>query len=910
MSRTFRSILLASVAVSFLPMASYAQSAPDGQAAGEETALEEIIVTGTRRADRTVADSPVPVDVLGAEALSNQGTTELNRALNTLVPSFNFPQPSITDGTDVIRPATLRGLAPDQTLVLVNGKRRHVTSLLNINGSVGRGSAAVDMNLIPTAAIKRIEVLRDGAAAQYGSDAIAGVINVVLKDASDGGSATASFSQYRTRLSGVPQITGVARDASGNPILTPDSPTASANHIFRLESNGEERKVNDGETWTLATNIGLPLGANGFFNFTAEYRDRNPTNRTGADPRRQYVALTGGAPDPREFTFDRYSHRYGDAATEDFNFFVNAGIELNEMVELYAFGSYGKRDGNSAGFYRRANDARNRNWSAIPANLQPVNGVAPVGATTAVINALPFTPFYADGFLPNIDTDLEDYSFAVGAKGEVASWNYDLSFVYGRNAFDFGVSNSFNTSLGATSPTTFDSGGLRFRQYAINADVQRTFEQVGFLDSLSVAFGLEYRNENYGIRQGDAASRANGPFSIPPYGAAGGAQVFGGFAVAVDEGRNNWSAYVDLDADVTDRWSIAVAGRYEDYSDFGSDWNGKLATRFEVSEQISLRGAVSTGFRAPSLHQQFFTSIATNNIGGVLVEAGTFGVDNPISRALGSVPLEPETSFSFSGGLVLQPMDNWKITADYYNIKINDRIVVTENLGASGSSPAAVNAAIGTFLRNQGINASAVRFFVNGLDSRTQGVDIISTYRLDLNEAGMLSLTAAYNYNKTTLSNIISTLGPLAQFPGVVLFGRQESLRLEQGQPRTKLVLSGDYDWNGLGISLKSTRYGEVFAPGVDAPPIPGGLGRNDIVLEPKWVTDLEVRYTLFDIVTLAVGANNLFDVYPTSLPTGVAPANVGGGNYSVNNYFLPYSSFSPFGFNGRQVYGRVSVKW
>jgi iron complex outermembrane recepter protein len=879
------SVALSALAPTLFAPTAYAQSAP-AQASAEpaDDALGQIIVTGTRRADRTIADSPVPIDIIGAGTLANQGAVELNRALNALVPSFNFPQPSITDGTDVIRPATLRGLAPDQTLVLVNGKRRHTTALLNINGSVGRGSAAVDLNLIPTAAIGRIEVLRDGAAAQYGSDAIAGVINIVLKNAREGGSVSASFSQYVTTVDGVREITGIQRDAAGNPIVV-----EPGNQIFATNL-GEERKPRDGETLTLSANFGLPLGPEGFINLTAEYRDRNDTNRAGFDPRRQFP-LINGASDPREFTFNRLTHRFGDAATTDYSFFLNAGLALNAFMEVYTFASYNKRDGESAGFFRRPNDARNRNFSVL-------NPALPVASQ-------PFTPFFPEGFLPLIVTDLEDYSAAVGIKGEVAKWNYDISFSIGNNTFDFGVENSFNTSLGAASPTSFDAGGLNYQQFSLNADVQRTYEDVGFIQSLSVAAGVEFRQEDYRIRVGDLPSRTNGPFAAR--GAAGGSQVFSGFNTPISEDRRNISAYIDLDADITERFNIAVAGRFEDFSDFGSDVNGKVSARFEVVEGFALRGAVSTGFRAPSLQQQFFTSIATNNIGGVLVDAGTFAVNNPIAQALGSQPLDAETSVSFSGGFVFNAIPRFNLTVDYYNIKIKDRIVVTENLGASGASPASVNAQIGAFLAAQGINASAIRFFVNGLDSRTQGVDVVATYRLDLGGAGNLNLTAAYNYNKTELSNIISTLGPLAQFPGVVLFGRQEALRLEQGQPRSKIVLSADYSVEGLGVSLKTTRFGRVLAPGVPLPITPDVLGRDDVVLEGKFITDLEIRYTLFDRLTLAVGANNLFDVYPTGLPTGAAPAALGGGQFNVNNFFIPFSAFSPFGFNGRQLYARAN---
>lgn len=827
------------------------------------TGGDVVVVTGTRRQGRTVADSPAPIDIIGQEALTNQGFTETNKALNLLVPSFNFPQPSITDGTDAIRPATLRGLAPDQTLVLVNGKRRHTTSLLNINGSVGRGSAAVDLNLIPSLAIDRVEVLRDGAASQYGSDAIAGVINVQLKKANEGITAAVTYGQYITELDGVPRATGVATDAGGLPIVTPDG-------VLQLNTDGE-RKARDGETLTLAANIGLPLFEEGYINITGEYRDRNRTDRAGYDPRRQYPTIG----DPRELTFDRLSHRYGDADTEDYSVFVNAGAPVGADTEFYFFGSVNERDGESAGFYRRANDSRNRDFTNEP--LPP----APLG---------PFVGFYDDGFLPLIVTDTSDISAGAGLKGVISGWNWDLSGVYGRNKLDYTVTNSFNTSFGQLSQTEFDSGGLSFSQSTINLDLQREVPVSFLADTLSVAFGGEYRRENFGIRAGDVQSFAAGPFAVP-FGAPAGAQVFPGFRPEneVDADRDSFAVYAELETKITPQWTVQIAGRYEDYSDFGSTLNGKFATRYELTDAIALRGAISSGFRAPSLHQQFFATNSTNNIGGTLVEVGTFPVDSAVAQALGSRPLQPEQSLNLSGGVTLKLLDGLSVTADYYRITIDDRIVITENLQG---------AAIVSLLQAAGFNnITSARFFINGLDTKTQGVDVIATYNLDLGELGAVDLTGGFNWNKTEITREVATLGPLAQIPGLDLFGRVESLRLERGQPRTKTNLSATWSKDILGVTLRSTRFGEVLSPATN--PV------DDVLLSSKWVTDIEGRVQATDNVTLAIGANNVLDVYPDVNPTGVRPT---GGNFSANNYFLPYSSFSPFGFNGRFVYARAVV--
>jgi iron complex outermembrane recepter protein len=830
----------------------------DEQIEQQAASGQVIIVTGTRRTDRTLAESPVPIDVIAGDALVTSGATEVNRILNQLVPSFNFPQPSITDGTDVLRPATLRGLSPDQTLVLVNGKRRHTSALLNMNGSVGRGSAAVDLNTIPPLAIERIEVLRDGASSQYGSDALAGVINVQLRR-QPGGRAQVTYGRYDTTLRGVAEVSGVQRAANGEPVVLFGT---GANEVFALTETGRDRRAKDGDTTTLAIHYGVGFAGTGYLNLTGEMRDRSPTNRSGYDPRRQYP-LVGGRSDPREFGFNRINHRYGDAATEDYNLFANAGIEFSPGIELYAFGSYGSRKGESAGFYRRAIDPRNRNFSA--------------SATT-------FVPFYPDGFLPLITSDIKDMSAALGLRGEAAGWNWDISHVYGSNRFDFGVANSFNTSFGANSQTRFDAGGLRFGQHVTNLDIQRNLE-VGFLHELSLAVGAEHRRENFKIVAGELQSYAAGPFAAAPFNAPAGAQVFPGFRPAneVDASRNSWAGYAELDADITRYLTVQLAGRYEHFSDFGDTLNGKVAARLAPVEWFSLRGSVSTGFRAPSLHQQFYATTATNNIAGVgLVEIGTFPVASPVARALGARDLEPEKSVNLGVGATISPLRGLSLTADYYKVSIDNRIVVTENLQG---------AAVVALLQQAGFNnITSARFFINGIDTETEGLDIVGTYRLPNIGMGSIALTAGYNRNETKITDraVLPTL------PGLTLFGRLESLRIEQGQPRDKINVGLDWDYDLLGFTLRSNRYGTVLAPAATAV--------DDVTLEPRWITDAEVRLSFHPAFQLAVGANNLFDQYPTRLPPGPGAR--------VNNYFLPYSSFSPFGFNGRFVYFRVSSQF
>lgn len=488
MQSTIRLSLLASLSSLALTAPALAQEG----AADESVDQPTIIVTGTRSASRTVQDSPVPVDVLSGAAITEGGQVETNKILNKLVPSFNFPQPAIADGSDALRPATLRGLGPDQTLVLVNGKRRHVSALLNINGTVGRGSAAVDMNAIPALAIDRIEVLRDGASSQYGSDAIAGVINIRLKKASEGGRASISYGKYNTTIDNVANVTGLVT-ANGAPVLD-----ATDGRYFQATTDGE-RKAHDGQSYSVATNIGLPFfgSSGGYLNFTAEYRHRGSTNRQGYDLRPNYIRPTSTTWDPRELTFDRLEFRFGDPKADDFILFANAAVPVSEDLELYAFGSFDQRDSVSAANYRQQNAAANRDFSVLAPNTTPSNA-----------NFVGLTP---DGFLPFITSDLTDRAATVGLRTRSGLWNVDGSLGYGANSFDYRVENSLNTSFGPQSQRSFDAGGLGYRQWLANMDVSREFE-MGFAKPLTFAFGAEYRNEQFKIRPGEPQSYAIGPY--------------------------------------------------------------------------------------------------------------------------------------------------------------------------------------------------------------------------------------------------------------------------------------------------------------------------------------------------------------------------------------------------------------
>jgi iron complex outermembrane recepter protein len=917
-----RAALLATLSTFAIVAPAAAQNAPT-QPTNEQT----IVITGSRAANRTVTNSPVPVDVIGADQIKNTGQTETNKILNQLVPSFNFPQPSIADGSDAVRPASLRGLGPDQTLVLVNGKRRHVSALLNINGTIGRGSAAVDLNLIPGIAINRVEVLRDGAAAQYGSDAIAGVINIQLKNANHGGAASATWGEYMTSVDDVLKAASLQTNAAGQPILDPTD-----TRYFLANYDGQ-RKVQDGGQVTAGVNVGVPIGRSGFVNLSGEYHLRQDVNRAGYDLRPNFtlgVTSTTTVFDPRELGFDRLEFRFGDPRSHDYNLVLNSGFDITPDWQLYAFATYGHRNALSAANWRQYNNTSvNRDWSVLAPNQAPTNAN--------------FVPLTSMGFLPFIDTHLRDYAGTIGVRGNVGGWHTDLSVGRGKNKFDYQVHNSLNTSFGPQSQHDFDAGGLRYAQNIANLDVSRDYN-VGFAKPLTVAAGAEYRHEQFQERPGDQQSWAIGPLfraaisnttaanctaqqgvfntttnvcSFPGRAAPAGAQGFPGIpdVSRTNAKRHSYAAYAEIDTDPIQGLTTTIAGRYEHFSDFGSTWNGKIAARYEFIPGYAIRGAISNGFRAPSLHQQFFTTTSTNFIGGVPVDIATLAVNAPAAVALGAQPLKPEKSVNLSVGATANPLRGLTFTADYYHIKIKDRIVLTETLGTGGTgNTATVQAAVTAKLAQLGFpQVAAARFFINGLDTTTQGLDVVAAYRFNLRDFGRWNLTAAYNHNKTKIDKRLNAVGPLSQIPGIVLFGRVEGIRFTDGQPHDKVVLSADGDIGKFGVTARTTRYGKVISPGaatpISDPTSLTALGPDDILLGAKWITDLEVRLHSGP-VEFAIGSNNIFDVYPDRSPFGPRPASAGGGFYPANQIYIPYSIFSPFGFDGRFVYGRATINF
>ena len=761
----------------------------------ETAVLDSVIVTGTRVADRTVAESTAPIDILTVEALTATGTPELATALSRALPSLNFPRPAINDGTDTVRPAQIRGLSPDHVLVLVNGKRYHTGSLVNVNGSQGRSSSPVDLNTIPISAIERVEVLRDGASAQYGSDAIAGVINIVLKGSRSGGSVNARYGQY---------------------------------------------SAGDGETAQLGADAGFAIGEQGFLHLSAQVGDQEQTDRA-----RPFI----GTPTPTSAPLGVVVQRQGDPAVDYGSFTFNGEIAFNDAFSIYGTGIYTQRDALSNGFFRPAGDARN-----IPS-------------------------IYPNGFLPQINNVSTDKHLGFGVRGTAANGTQiDVSYTYGSNELTFDILNTLNRSLGPTSPTQFYAGSLSVEQDVFNVDLCNQLDW-GLAYPVTLSYGVEWRQDSFTQGRGEPLSYALGTFASLP-----GSQVFPGFKPS-DGGsfdRQNVSIYAGLEGDVTERLSLGLAARYEDYTDFGTTSNWKLSSRYEFSDAVALRATVSTGFRAPSLQQQYFQSTATNFIGGVPFDIVTFRVNNPAAVALGAEPLRPEESTNFSVGLVLQPVEGLYVTLDAYQIDVEDRITLSENLTST---------AVRNYLNANGFpGVGGGRYFTNAIDTTTRGVDVVGTYAWQL-EGSTLDLTLGYNYNKTEIDRVAANPPALTLIdPAAVRFGRVELGRFEVGAPRDKLLAAGVWKVGAFEFSAAATRYGEISV--LNATPA------RDQTFGSEWTVDLSATYVL-DQWRFTLGGDNVFDTYPDE----VIFANSTSGQ-------LPYSGSAPFGFNGAFLYANASYRW
>lgn len=836
----------------------------------QDDAIEEIVTIGSRVRNRTQTETPVAVDVFDAEVLERTGFTETGRLLQQLAPSFNFGTNNTSDGSDSARPATLRGLGPDQVLVLVNGKRHVGQAWLNIGGSLGRGSTGVDINSIPVAAIKRIEVLRDGASSQYGSDAMAGVINIVLKDSDEDGAVSA---------------------------------------VWGSTFEG------DGDTYTVAVNKGFSIAEDGFFNVTLEARDRDPTNRAGVSNRS--FAFQGATPTAGARIF-----RLGDAEEESLALMFNGALPIGSaQTELYFFGKYMERDGQSTGFYRHPHD----HDRAVP-------------------------QVFPDGFLPLQNTDIEDRLLAAGIRGDLASeWTYDASVTYGANEFEFGAENTINASIaaefltnnpGATNaeiganagPTSGKSGSLDIDQLVFNIDFAGELNALG--GPLYLAVGGEVRTENYEIGQGDLASYScglqdaqiafdsvNTQQGLPngPETANCGFQGFPGYSPAseTDIDRTSFAIYVDAEKNLTDAWLLGAALRYEDYEDVGERLTGKIVTRVEVNDGFALRAAVSTGFRAASLPQQGFTSVVTQAGAGGLTQSLIANLSDPFTQALGISSLDFETSQNFSAGFVWQPVDNVSVTVDAYQIDIDDRVTLSASVQSGDLSAAGLDTAAAS-LTSRGLGQGAV--FFNALDTSTRGVDAVLVHDGSLLD-GELRSSFSWSYVETDIDRVNT---PAGIDPGL-FFDRESRAIVEDVQPNSRGMLSFDWQRGDLGAVFRANYFGEtstifftaetIFGCPPDTacgPVTPFGIDPTSRVDVSSAVTiDFELSYNVTENLSLALGANNLFDEMPDKLPDNAVIRWIsdGGGfggppNASFGNFDFPIRGV-PYGLNGGFYYLR-----
>jgi iron complex outermembrane recepter protein len=801
---------------------------------------EKIIIIGARaavsvgaRTPRSVTRSPVPIDVITSEQIQEAGGIETNQVLRTVAPSYNASHQMIADGTDHVIPASLRGLGPDQTLVLLNGKRRHSSALVNVNGTFGRGTVGVDLNAIPTAAIEWIEVLRDGAAANYGSDAIAGVINLELKEAPGVVEANA--------------LSGITAEGDGFQLLT-------------------------------GLSYGIPVGTRGVVNLTAEFVQRNRTDRSGPYTNTFYADSDGDG-DPADddpqlaadgLTREDISIDLGQSQASVAMLFYNARIPFGES-ETYSVGGLTYRDSQATGFYRRPNQ---------PGRVVP--------------------SIYEVGFLPEIHPTIIDWSVGAGLRTDRESegFRWDLSLNHGGNWFDFQVENSNNASLGEESPTEFDAGGFLFHQSSLNADMVLPI-RADPLKRLALNSGAEYRLENYRIRPGEEDSWSfggeliDGDSTMPK---EAGSQVFPGFQPGnrVDEFRNSVAGYLGIETEFNDRFMVDMAGRFENYQDFGSTINGKIAGRLAIVDQLALRGAASTGFRAPSLHQTHFNSTSTQFVSGASglepIQVVTAKNDGAIAAEFAVPPLEEETSVNASAGFTFTPVDNFSITADGYFIDIDNRIVLTSQF-SEGSVPGT-----GAILQELEGNVSAAQFFSNAVDTRTLGADLVLDFWNDIG-TGRFGLTGAANLTRTRVLKVNVPQSVADKFGEgsedavrEAYFNREEENRLEDALPRERALVQGRYNQGPITGLLRANYWGEV----VYRHPT---MREADERFGAKVTLDADFAYQLPAGFKLAIGANNLLNTFPDQQQS---PVNISDGQFVYSR------RVTQFGVNGGFYYLRL----
>jgi len=820
------------------------------------------VVVGSRARHTAAEQLAVPVDVFTSEDMSKQGVVETGQILQSLAPSVNFPHQSVTDATDIVRPFTLRGLSPDHTLVLVNGWRRHQTALVNTFAyGTGAGSSGVDLNAIPSSAIDRIDVLRDGASAQYGSDAIAGVVNMVLKEGQFTPFINTNVGRYHTS----------------------DYP-------------------DDGTTVNLNGGWGINVGR-GSLGLFGEFLDRQPTNRAWADIYEDAGtgvadSIVNGRVIVKRNAVPQPNHHWGDGLEKDVMTMANFRLPLNDRgtTEFYTFGGYSFRKGTGNGYRRCAVDCASlggRNWTQI----------------------------YPFGYLPEFAPNVTDYSAAGGIRTATAGWSIDLGASYGYNKFDYNVRHTLNVSLGpcldpanpcALGPdsipatgdeiankTAFFAGRLQRNELTVGVNAAKTVT-IGLPEAVNVAVGAAFRREGYQVTRGELASYVDGNYPAPgggdarPY-----SQVFPGFR-PVDESdthRTNVGAYLDLETNLNPKFLTNVAARFENYSDFGSLVTGKVAFRFQPSPRVLVRAAGSTGFRAPGLAQSHFSHVSTNVIGGVPTDVLTAPVDAPAARVFGSKPLREETSVNLSGGLAFSPNDNVTLTLDVFQIRIDHRILLSATFDDSVTQ--AILAANGF------ANISGIQYFTNGIDTRTRGIDLTATLRMPVG-LGTLDWSGAVNYTRNRILRTDPLPAVLANSGASTETGIIDSVTyigITEERPDWRGTLTGEYSLGRVHALVRGSYYGKFSS----AQPGYCDLCRDSY--GAKALFDAEVGYRLASI-DLSLGVRNLFDTYPDqpsslTIVDGVNTAKDYNNNFGV----FPWAAASPFGYNGRYLYARAEMR-
>jgi len=771
--------------------------------------LDEVVIVGSRSPKRTATDTPVPVDIINVKDLANKtGNVEISQILQYAAPSFNATKQSGSDGADHIVPASLRGLGPDQTLVLINGKRRHQSSLVNIFGTRGRGNSGTDLNAIPSSAIKRIEVLRDGASAQYGSDAIAGVINIVLNDNTDGITGGITYGAYSTAVGG---------DYRQQFIDTQDGWDPSMSNIDGKNRLDGKDKSFDGVTTKLDLNYGVKMGEDGYINFTTELLSKEKTLRPGFSWRKGY----------------------GSAAIDGFSFMVNSMIPVSDNTEVYAFGGRTYRNTNANAFTRGSfADGDNRAVASL----------------------------YPNGFTPQITSNITDVSVSAGVKHTMANgWNVDFNNTYGKNNFHYFIKNTNNASMGNASPTDFDAGGHSLSQNTTGVDFTKFYEDIA--SGVNFAFGMEYRTENFEIFAGEEASYSlydiNGlaisnpelqDVAVDSNGdeLPGGSQGFPGYSPdnVVDRGRSNIGVYADLEYNTSDKFLVAAAVRYEDYSDFGNTFNFKLASRLKANDKLSFRGSISTGFRAPSLAQIYYNLIFTNIVGGKSVPSLLSANNSTVTKAFGIGALKEEKAFNSSIGFTYST-GGFTATIDAYSISVKDRIVLTDNFDASGL----------------GLGVDAAQFFANGVDTKTTGIDFVLSYKTSLTNNSSMNVGIVGNMNGLKIDKIHN--GSLNEY---TFFGPFSQAYLKAAAPDYKVGLNLGYTNRKFNVNAVLTQFSQVElqdfqwvdSPAKTAAEAAALYSSATDIYEAAMIVDLNMSYEFSNATTLTIGSNNLFNTYAT----------------------------------------------